>query len=103
MGKNVLKATTNAELMSFIINQNPVLRENLDLPVQGQSIEPIGKIIMNNGAYRNAFINTINVIGRDIIKRNIWDNPWDFTKRGEMGFGQHVREMINDLCNVYVR
>ena len=101
MGKNVLKATTNAELLSYIINQNPVLRENLDLPVQGQSIEPIGKIIMNNGAYRNAFINTINLIGLTVIKRNGWDNPWDFTKRGTLRFGQHVREMIADLANVY--
>ena len=101
MGKNVLKATSNPELLSYIINQNPVLRENLDLPVQGQSIEPIGKIIMGNKVYRNAFINTINLIGLTVIKRNGWDNPWDFTKRGTLRFGQHVREMIADLCNVY--
>ena len=92
---------TSAELLSYIINQNPVLSENIDLPVQGQSIEPIGKLIMSNASYRNAFINTVNVIGVTIIKKNLWDNPWDFTKRGNMAFGQHVREMINDLCNVY--
>lgn len=97
----VLKNTGNAELMSFIINQNPILQENIDLPVQGESIEPIGKIIMGNVAYRNAFINTINLIGLTIIKRNGWDNPWDFTKRGNLRFGQHVREMIADLANVY--
>ena len=105
MGKStkntVLKSVNNAELMSYIINQNPVLSENLDLPVQGESIEPIGKIIMGNKVYRNAFINTINLIGLTVIKRNGWDNPWDFTKRGTLRFGQHVREMIADLCNVY--
>ena len=98
---DVIKKTSNAELLSYIINQNPVLKENLDLPVQGQSIEPIGKIIMGNKVYRNAFINTINLIGLTVIKRNGWDNPWDFTKRGTLRFGQHVREMIADLCNVY--
>lgn len=92
---------TSAELLSYIINQNPILSENIDLPVQGQSIEPIGKLIMSNASYRNAFINTVNVIGITIIKRNLWDNPWDFTKRGNLAFGQHVREMINDLCEVY--
>lgn len=92
---------TSAELLSYIINQNPVLSENIDLPVQGESIEPIGKLIMSNASYRNAFINTVNVIGITIIKKNLWDNPWDFTKRGNMRFGQHVREMINDLCDVY--
>lgn len=91
----------SAELLSYIINSNPILSENIDLPVQGQSIAPIGKLIMSNAAYRNAFINTVNVIGVTIIKKNLWDNPWDFTKRGNMAFGQHVREMINDLCNVY--
>ncbi|MBO7043830.1 Ig-like domain-containing protein [bacterium] len=101
MGKNVLKATSNAELLSYIINQNPVLKENLDLPVQGQSIEPLGKIIMGNKVYRNAFINTINLIGLTVIKRNGWDNPWDFTKRGTLRFGQQIREMIADLANVY--
>ena len=99
--KTVIKTTSNAELLSYIINQNPVLKENLDLPVQGQSIEPIGKLIMGNKVYRNAFINTINLIGLTVIKRNGWENPWDFTKRGTLRFGQHVREMIADLCNVY--
>ena len=91
----------SSQILSYIINSNPILSENIDLPVQGQSLEPIGKIIMSNASYRNAFINTVNVIGVTIIKKNLWDNPWDFTKRGNMAFGQHVREMINDLCNVY--
>ena len=99
--KEVLTKTSNAELLSYIINQNPVLRENLDLPKQGESIIPLGKIIMGNKVYRNAFINTINLIGLTVIKRNGWDNPWDFTKRGSLRFGQHVREMIADLANVY--
>ena len=99
--KNVLRATNNAELLSYIINQNPILKENIDLPVQGQSIQPIGKIIINNERYKNAFINTVNFIGLTVIKRNGWENPWNFTKRGTLRFGQQVRELINDLANVY--
>ena len=99
--KNTVKAKNSAELLSYIINVTPELRENIDLPVQGQSIAPIGKIIMNNERYRNAFINTVNLIGLTVIKRNGWDNPWNFTKRGTLRFGQQIREIINDLCNVY--
>lgn len=99
--KNTVKAQNSAELLSYIINVTPELRENIDLPVQGQSIAPIGKIIMNNERYRNAFINTVNLIGLTVIKRNGWDNPWGFTKRGTLRFGQQIREIINDLCNVY--
>lgn len=99
--KSVLKAQNNAELLSYIINVTPELRDNIDLPVQGQSIIPIGKIIINNERYRNAFINTVNLIGLTVIKRNGWNNPWDFTKRGTLRFGQQVRELINDLANVY--
>lgn len=99
--KSVLKAQTDAELLSYIINVTPELKENIDLPVQGKSIEPIGKIIINNARYRNAFINTVNMIGLTVIKRNGWTNPWDFTKRGTLRFGQQIRELILDLCNVY--
>lgn len=99
--KNVLKVGSNVELLSYIINQNPVLSADIDLPVQGQDIRPIGKLIVDNERYRNAFINTVNVIGLTVIKRNRWDNPWDFTVRGTLTRGQTVREIILDLCNVY--
>lgn len=103
MGKtrDVLKASSSAELLSYIINVTPELRDNIKLPVQGKSISPIGRIIVNNERYKNAFINTVNLIGLTIIKRNGWDNPWDFTKRGQLNFGQQVREIVNDLANVY--
>lgn len=100
-GKNVLKVSSNAELLSYIINQNPVLSADIELPVQGQDIRPIGQLIINNDRYRNAFINTVNVIGLTVIKRNRWENPWDFTVRGTLTRGQTVRELILDLCNVY--
>lgn len=99
--KSVLSTKSSAELLSYIINVTPELRDEIDLPVQGQSIAPIGKIIMDNERYRNAFINTVNLIGLTVIKRNGWDNPWTFTKRGTLRFGQQIREIINDLCNVY--
>lgn len=99
--KAVLKAENSAELLSYIINVTPELKDNIDLPVQGESIEPIGKIIINNQRYRNAFINTINLIGLTVLKRNAWTNPWTFTERGTISFGQQVREIINDLANVY--
>ena len=99
--KKTISAKTSAELLSYIINVTPELSGEIDLPVQGQSIAPIGKIIINNERYRNAFINTVNLIGLTVIKRNGWDNPWNFTKRGTLRFGQQIREIINDLCNVY--
>ena len=99
--KNVLSANSSAELLSYIINVTPELRDEIDLPKQGESIAPIGKIIINNERYRNAFINTVNLIGLTVIKRNGWDNPWNFTLRGTLRYGQQIREIINDLCNVY--
>ena len=54
----VLKVNNDSELLSFIINTTPELASEIDLPVQGESIAPIGKIIMSNERYKNAFINT---------------------------------------------
>ena len=101
--KGTLATKSSAELLSYIINVTPELRGEIDLPVQGQSIAPIGKIIMNNERYKNAFLNTCNIIGVTVIDRNNdWDNPWDsFTDQGTLGYGQQIREIINDLCNVY--
>lgn len=99
--KDKLKIANDTELLSYIINSNPVLSAELDLPIQGQSIKPYGKLISDNERYRNAFINTVNLIGLTMIKRNYWDNPWDFAERGTLSRGQSVRELINDLCNVY--
>lgn len=97
-----LNTRNSAELLSYIINQTPELRENIDLPVQGQSINGIGKIILNNIAYKNAFINTINLIGLTVITRNHWENPWkEFTDKGNLTYGQQVREIIVDIANIY--
>ena len=100
--RNVLSATSNAELVSYIINQDPVLSAEIDLPVQGESIAPIGKIIVNNERYRNAFLNIINLIGLTIINDKRWRSPWDeFTEKGTMNLGQTVREIFVDIANVY--
>lgn len=96
-----LNVASDAEILSYIINSNPILQHELDLPKQGESIKPYGKIIVDNERYRNAFINSVNLIGLMMIKRNGWDNPWDFTNRGTLRWGQQIMELINDLCNVY--
>lgn len=98
----VLKAANDSELLSYIINVTPELATEIDLPVQGESIAPIGKIIMSNERFKNAFINTINLIGLTVIDRNYWDDPWEgFTERGTLNFGQSVRELIVDIADVY--
>lgn len=100
--KENLKVQNSAELLSYVINQTPELRDNIDLPVQGESINGIGKIIMKNIAYKNAFLNTINLIGLTVITRNHWENPWKkFTDKGQLSYGQQIREVIVDIANIY--
>lgn len=102
MGKILKSAQTNAEVMSLIINLDPELKAEIDLPVQGESVKPIGQIIVDNARYRNMFINTINLIGLTIIKENRWENPWqEFTDKGMLRRGQQIRELIIDLAKVF--
>lgn len=99
---SVLNTQDNAELLSYIINQDPVLSAEIDLPVQGESIAPIGKLIVNNERYKNAFLNIVNVIGLTVINDKRWRSPWDeFTEKGTMALGQTVREIYVDIANVY--
>ena len=98
----VLKVNNDSELLSYIINVTPELASEIDLPTQGESIAPIGKLIMSNDRFKNAFINTINLIGLTVIDRNYWEDPWEgFTERGSLNYGQSVRELIVDIANVY--
>ena len=101
--KSNVKAQTSSELLSYVINANPILRAEIDLPKQGESIKNYGEIFINNDRYKNAFLETVNLIGLTVIRRNNdWDNPWDsFTDKGTLNWGQQIREVINDLCNVY--
>lgn len=102
MPRNVLNVNNDSELLSYIINANPELREAIDLPVQGESIAPIGKIIVNNERYKNAFINTVNLIGLTIIDRNGFDDPWQsFTERGRLNRGQTVREIFVEIAKAF--
>lgn len=98
----VLKVNSDSELLSFIINSEPILQSNVDLPVQGQSILPIGKLILSNQQYKNAFINAVNQIGLTIISRNYWENPWEnFINRGVLPIGSSVREFAVDIAPVF--
>ncbi len=102
VSQNNLNVNDSVELLSYIINVTPELRGEIDLPVQGESIKPIGKIIMGNPVYKNAFLNTINIIGKTVITRNHWENPWrKFTDKGTLSYGQQVRDIIVDIANVY--
>lgn len=85
--RELLKTKSSAELLSYIINQDPILKENIDLPVQGQSIVPIGKLIIQNERYKNAFLNVVNLIGLTVITRNTWETPWEeFTDKGTLTY-----------------
>lgn len=99
---DVIQTQDNAELLSYIINQDPTLSAEIDLPVQGQDIAPIGKIIVSNERYKNAFLNVINLIGLTVINDKRWRSPWDeFTEKGTMRLGQTIREIFVDIANVY--
>ena len=98
----VLKVNSSSELLSFILNVTPELKSEIDLPVQGESIAKYGQLIMSNQRFKNAFLNTINLIGLTVINRNYWENPWEvFANRGTLNFGQTVREMLVDIADVY--
>ena len=94
-----LNTKSSEKLLNYVINSNPVLKEAItDLPTQGSDVQKIGKIIMSNTRYKNAYINAINLIALTVIVDYDWKNPWeDFTDQGQIQFGQTVREMITDL------
>ena len=99
--KNNVAVKSDAELLSYIINVDPILSAEIELPVQGDNnaVRDIGKIIMNNERYKNAFINTVNVIGLTVIHRHMYKNPWSFTNKGTLRNGESLREIVVNLVD----
>ena len=86
------------KILNYIMNEDPVLREGLKNEIQGKSLRQIGDLIVKSDRYRNAFINTVNLIAVTIIDDDEAYNAWEtFTEQGEIRFGQSVRELILDL------
>jgi hypothetical protein len=97
MGK-ALSTKDNLQLLNYVMQQDPVLTENLDLPSQKDNVADYGKLIMNADRKKNAFINTINLIALTLIVAPEWENPWqDFTEQGRISYGSTVREMYVDI------
>jgi hypothetical protein len=95
-----LSTRDSKKLLNYIINENPILKEELSLKVQGKSVQKIGELIMSCERYKNAFINTCNMIALTLIVNDEYENPWEeFTNQGSIQFGQTVREMIMDLVD----
>lgn len=98
----VLNVKSDSELLSYMINQSPELSSEINLPVQGESIAPIGRLIVSNDRLKNAFINTVNLIGLTVIDRNYWEDPWEnFTSGKIFNYGDSVRELAVDIAHVY--
>lgn len=86
------------KLLNYIINEDPTLRMGLKNELQNKNLRQIGDLIVKSDRYRNAFINTVNLIAVTIIDDDEAYNAWEnFTEQGEIRFGQSVRELILDL------
>lgn len=86
------------KLLNYIVNEDPALREGLKNEIQGKTMRQIGDLIVKSDRYRNAFLNTVNLIAVTIIDDDETFNAWEnFTEQGEIRFGQTVRELILDL------
>ena len=62
-----LSTRDSLELLSYVMNQNPILTETLELPSQGDSPAEYGKLILANERYKNAFVNTVNLIALTLV------------------------------------
>lgn len=100
---DVIAVNSSTELYSYIVNEIPAIKSEIGLPTQGDASyrAKLGKLITSNERYKNAFINALDVIGLTVIQRNMFENPWDFTDKGNLLYGQQVREIAVDIAPVF--
>ena len=53
-----------------------------------------GKVIYDNGALRNEFLNTlVNMIGRAFVVNDLYTNHWGWTNKGMLELGDKIEEI----------
>lgn len=66
------------------------------------SIRQIGAIIMDYPALQNEFLSAlVNRIGRVLITSKMYDNPWEFFKKGLLEFGESVEEIFVNIAKPF--
>lgn len=62
-----------------------------------------GKVIYDNGALRNEFLNTlVNMIGRAFVVNDLYTNHWGWTNKGMLELGDKIEEIYIDLAKPYI-
>ena len=88
---NAIRNSASADFRNYVPVATP----------DAESVREIGAVIMNYPALQNEYVNAlINRIGLVLITSKSYDNPWRFTKRGMLEFGETVENVFVDLCTV---
>ena len=62
-----------------------------------------GKVIYDNGALRNEFLNTlVNMIGRAFVVNDLYTNHWGWTNKGMLELGDKIEEIYINLAKPYI-
>lgn len=62
-----------------------------------------GKVIYDNGALRNEFLNTlVNMIGRAFVVNDLYTNHWAWTNKGMLELGDKIEEIYINLAKPYI-
>lgn len=66
------------------------------------SIRQIGAVIMDYPALQNEFLSAlVNRIGRVLITSKMYENPWEFFKKGLLEFGETVEEIFVNIAKPF--
>lgn len=62
-----------------------------------------GKVIYDNGALRNEFLNTlVNMIGRAFVVNDLYTNHWGWTNKGMLELGDKIEEIYINIAKPYI-
>lgn len=94
VSKDVLNAIRNSA-DQYYKDYVPVATDNAD------DIKTIGKIIMDNPALRNQFVDIVNRISLVMVTSKIWDDPLRMFTKGKLEYGETVEHIFVDLAKSF--
>lgn len=97
-----LQNPTNARMMDYIRQSiGSDYAQRVPSATQG-SVREAFERMWENDVTRNQFIDSlVNLIGMQLVKYNVWNNPLAKFKRGLLTYGDTIEEIMVGLLNAY--
>lgn len=90
------------DILNAVRNVSSTQYKNLVPRATDTNVRQVGQVILGNPTFQNEFISgLVNRIGKVMISSKLYDNPWNFFKKGMMEYGETIEEIFVNIAKAH--